>query len=59
MLGRGAAQERKKGVLCGESGQGFTEKVVFNLDPWFSNLAAHQNHQELLEKCTQVTIQTN
>lgn len=28
------------------------EKVVFKLDPWFSNLAAHQNHQELLEKCT-------
>lgn len=42
----GNAQKRKKGVLFGEGGQGFTEKVVFKPDPWFSNqgfenLAAH------------------
>lgn len=55
----GDAPDRKKGVLCGEGGQRFMEKVVFKLDPWFLNLAAHQNHQELLEKFTQATIQTN
>lgn len=34
------------------------DKMVFILGPWFSDLAAHQNLQELLEECAHATVQT-
>lgn len=34
------------------------DKTVFILGPWFSNLAAHQSHQELLGQCAHAPVQT-